>query len=169
MASYNLHSAATWLDLSECRGGGECSKLRRHNAHSTLLREDSHGFKQVAGLRTYEGARISQRGRRNVSLQAVVDAEPGHSTEKKDIDPGLVKPSGDMNAETESMESDKDGSSGIQGGDLTSEKKEAVEEKVIKVEKKGVLGQLLTAFAWIGAWPSLPVRVWSGSSFSHSL
>jgi len=36
--------------------------------------------------------------------------------------------------------------------------KEAEEEKVIKVEKKGLLGQVQNFFAWVGAWPSIPSK-----------
>lgn len=37
--------------------------------------------------------------------------------------------------------------------------KEAEEKKVIKVEKKGLLGQIQNFFAWIGAWPNIPQKV----------
>ena len=37
--------------------------------------------------------------------------------------------------------------------------KEAEEEKIIKVEKKGFVGQVQSFFAWIGAWPSIPSKV----------
>jgi len=37
--------------------------------------------------------------------------------------------------------------------------KEVEEEKVIKVEKKRLLGQVQSLFAWIGAWPNIPVKV----------
>lgn len=36
--------------------------------------------------------------------------------------------------------------------------KEAEEKKVIKVEKKGLLGQIQNFFAWIGAWPNIPQK-----------
>jgi hypothetical protein len=38
-------------------------------------------------------------------------------------------------------------------------KKEIEEEKVIKVERKGLLGQVQNFFAWIGAWPDIPQKV----------
>lgn len=37
--------------------------------------------------------------------------------------------------------------------------KEVEEEKVIKVEKKGLLRQVQSFFAWIGAWPMIPAKV----------
>lgn len=37
--------------------------------------------------------------------------------------------------------------------------KKVEEEKVIKVEKKGLLGQVQSLFAWISAWPSIPEKV----------
>lgn len=50
------------------------------------------------------------------------------------------------------------------------ETKEVEEEKVIKVEKKGFLGQIQNFFAWIGAWPSVPskVLILNPSFFSHA-
>ena len=38
-------------------------------------------------------------------------------------------------------------------------KKEVEEERVIKVERKGLLGQFQNFFAWIGAWPNIPQKV----------
>lgn len=37
-------------------------------------------------------------------------------------------------------------------------KKEIEEVKVIKVERKGLLGQVQNFFAWIGAWPDIPQK-----------
>ena len=37
--------------------------------------------------------------------------------------------------------------------------KEAEDEKIIRVEKKGFVGQVQSFFAWIGAWPSIPSKV----------
>lgn len=37
-------------------------------------------------------------------------------------------------------------------------KKEVEEERVIKVERKGLLGQVQNLFAWIGAWPDIPQK-----------
>lgn len=37
--------------------------------------------------------------------------------------------------------------------------KHVKEEKVIKVERKGLLGQVQSFFAWISAWPSIPEKV----------
>lgn len=44
-------------------------------------------------------------------------------------------------------------------GDKHVTKKVPEEENVIKVEKKGLLGQVQSFFAWISAWPSIPEKV----------
>ncbi|KAG0584644.1 hypothetical protein KC19_3G225400 [Ceratodon purpureus] len=142
MAACQLHTAATrqgdhalWADHSGLGCNGMVCRLPSSLAATV---ETSCSYRVVPSLTRVGGSHLLKRNvvprRNNTKVFA------------------LKPPQQPVTPETEETEE-----VGKSEEDKTA-KKQVEEEKVIKVERKGLLGQVQNFFAWIGAWPDIPQK-----------